>query len=108
MGDYFAKKDYGKAYNDLSDLEKGLIDVKTTHETKPNRYNAETDTLTLTAAQVKGLERVKGHWQKIFKAGEPRFGILPDTIADDQHRLELSRFFFWTAWTASTLRPGAD
>jgi nitric oxide reductase subunit B len=108
IGDYFAQKDYGKAYNSLDDLQKGLIDVKTTHETKPNRYDAASDTLTLTAAQIEGLNRVKQHWENIFKAGEPRYGILPDTIADAEQRLQISRFFFWTAWVASTLRPGTD
>jgi nitric oxide reductase subunit B len=108
IGDYFARKDYGKSYSDLDALQKGLIDVKITHETKPNRYDADKDTLTLTAAQVEGLQRVKQHWDNIFKAGQQRFGFLPDTIADDQQRLQISRFFFWTAWVASTLRPGKD
>jgi len=108
IGDYFAQKDYGKPYDGLDDLQKGIIDVKTKHETKPNRYDAAKDTLTLTAAQVEGLQRVKQHWDKIFKEGQQRYGFLPDTIGDKQQRLEISRFFFWTAWVASTLRPGTD
>ncbi|CAB1063078.1 Nitric-oxide reductase (EC, quinol-dependent [Olavius sp. associated proteobacterium Delta 1] len=108
IGDYFAQKDNGKPYNSLDDLQKGLIDVKTTHEIKPNRYEAATDTLTLTAAQVEGLNRVKQHWEKIFKAGEQRYGFLPETIGETEQRLQISRFFFWTAWVASTLRPGTD
>jgi len=108
IGDYFAQKDYGKPYNSLDDLQKGLMDVKTTHEIKPNRYDAAKDTLTLTAAQVQGLNRVKQHWEKTFKEGEQRFGFLPETIATAEQRLQISRFFFWTAWVASTLRPGTD
>ena len=108
IGDYYARKDYGKAYNDLDDLEKGLIDVKITHETKPNRYDAATDTLTLTAAQVDGLNRVKAYWTKIITEGLQRFGFLPNTIKDENQRLEISRFFFWTAWVASTQRPGEE
>ena len=108
VGDYLAQKDYGKSYNDLDDLQKGIIDVKTRHEIKPNRYDAATDTLTLTDAQVDGLKRVKQHWDTVFKDGQQRFGFLPNTIADEQQRLEISRFFFWTAWVASTLRPGED
>ena len=108
IGDYLAQKDYGKPYSGLDGLQKGIIDVKTKHETKTNRYDAAKDTLTLTAAQVEGLERVKQHWEKIFKQGEQRYGFLPDTIADQQQRLDISRFFFWTAWVASTLRPGTD
>jgi nitric oxide reductase subunit B len=108
IGDYYARKDYGKSYKDLDDLQKGLIDVKITHETKPNRYDAASDTLVLTAAQVEGLKRVTAYWETIFKDGLQRYGFLPDTIKDANQRLEISRFFFWTAWVASTLRPGTD
>ena len=80
IGDYFAQRDYGKPYKDLDDLQKGIIDVNIKHETKPNRYDAAKDTLTLTAAQIEGLNRVKHHWEKIFKEGQQRFGFLPDTI----------------------------
>jgi nitric oxide reductase subunit B len=108
IGDFYARKDYGKAYKDLDDLQKGLVDVKITHETKPNRYDAVSDTLVLTAAQVEGLNRVKAYWGTIFKDGMQRYGFLPDTIKGENQRLEISRFFFWTAWVASTLRPGTD
>ncbi len=108
IGDYFARQDYGKPYSELDAVQKGLVDVKITHEIKPNRYDAASDTLTLTAAQVEGLKRVLAHWQQIFKEGKQRYGFLPNTIADDNQRLQIGRFFFWTAWVASTLRPGSD
>jgi len=108
IGDYYARKDYGKAYKDLDDLQKGLVDVKIAHETKTNRYDAASGTLALTAAQVEGLNRVKQYWDKIFTEGMQRYGFLPDTIKKENQRLEIARFFFWTAWVASTLRPGTD
>jgi nitric oxide reductase subunit B len=108
IGDFYARKDYGKSYKDLDALQTGLIDVKIAHETKTNRYDAATDTLTLTAAQVEGLNLVKQYWGKIFSEGMQRYGFLPDTIKEENQRLEISRFFFWTAWVASTLRPGTD
>ncbi|MBW1774617.1 MAG: cbb3-type cytochrome c oxidase subunit I [Deltaproteobacteria bacterium] len=108
IGDYLGRKDYGKPYNALDDIQKGIIDVKIKHEIKPNRYDAAKDTLTLTAAQVEGLKRVKQHWEKTFKEGEQRYGFLPDTVRTQEQRLQISRFFFWTAWVASTLRPGED
>jgi nitric oxide reductase subunit B len=44
----------------------------------------------------------------VFKEGERRYAILPDTIAPKDQRQQLSRFFFWTAWVASTQRPDQD
>jgi nitric oxide reductase subunit B len=106
VGDYLAMAEYGKSYGALNDLQREIIDVKTKREIKANRYNPDNDTLTLTDAQVESLERVVNHWEKTFKEGETRYGFLPNTIGDEQQRLQVSRFFFWTAWVASTLRPG--
>ena len=108
IGDYLAMADYGKSYAQLDDLQKDIIDVKTKAEIKANRYDAASDTLKLSDAQVKGLERVVQHWGKTFKDGEIRYGFLPNTVPEEQQRLQVSRFFFWTAWVASTLRPGED
>jgi len=108
VGDYIAQKEYGEPYAQLDDLQKEIIDVRTKNEVKTNRYDAATDTLTLTAAQVEALKAVYRHWEKTFKEGETRYGFLPNTIGDEKQRLQISRFFFWTAWVASTLRPGED
>jgi len=108
VGDHYSRKDFGTSYEKLDDIQKAMIDAKIRHEIKPNRYDPAKDTLTLTAAQVEGLEKVKAHWGKIFKTGEQRYGFLPNTIREEKQRLQIARFFFWTAWVASTLRPGTD
>ncbi len=108
VGDYLAMAEHGNSYDQLDDLQKDIINVKIKAELKPNRYDADSDTLKLTDAQVQGLERVVAHWEKTFRDGEVRYGFLPGTIGDEQQRLQVSRFFFWTAWVASTLRPGED
>ncbi len=106
--DYWAKQDYQKDYQQLDALQKSLIDAKTKNEIKVNRYNAAGDTLTLTIAQVQALEKVAPYWDKMFKEGEQHYGFLPDTVRTAEERLQISRFFFWTAWVASTPRPGGD
>ena len=108
VGDFLAMAEYGKSYGQLDNLKKEIIDVKTKAELKTNRYDAASDTLKLTDAQIEGLERVAKHWEKTFKQGETRYGFLPNTVPEEQQRLQVARFFFWTAWVASTLRPGED
>ncbi|MHC4105340.1 MAG: nitric-oxide reductase large subunit, partial [Planctomycetota bacterium] len=108
VGDNIARKEYSKSYAQLDGIHKEIVDVKTKNEVKTNRYDAAKDTLTLTAAQVEALKAVEQHWEKTFKDGETRYGFLPDTVKDEKQRLDISRFFFWTAWVASTLRPGED
>jgi len=105
---YLANQDYGKPYETLDDLQKGIIDLKTIKELKPNRYDPAEDTLTLAPAQLSGLETIAQFWEKTFADGQKRYGFLPGTIRSPEERLQISRFFFWTAWVASTTRPGED
>ena len=108
VGDYLAGKEFAGPYRDLDPVDKEIIDIRIKNELKTNRYDASGDTLILTPAQLIAFDRVRQHWDKTFRDGEQRYGFLPDTIADEQQRLQVSRFFFWTAWVASTLRPGRD
>jgi nitric oxide reductase subunit B len=104
--DHLARREHGQFYQQLDDLNKELIDVKVKKEIKTNRYDPEKDTLTLTPAQVEGLDRVYQHWEITFREGEQRYGFLPNTVQTKEQRLQISRFFFWTAWVASANRPG--
>lgn len=106
--DFWAKQDYQKSYVQLDNLQKSVIDAKTKNEIKMNRYDAAQDTLVLTAPQVQGLASISQYWEKIFKEGEHRYGFLPATVRSEQERLQIARFFFWTAWVASAPRPGGD
>jgi len=105
---YLANEEYGKSYASLDELQKSIIDMKVTKELKANRYDPVKDTLTLTKTQVSSLDPIHQLWEKTFKEGERRYGFLPDTVRFEEERLQISRFFFWTAWVASTNRPGKD
>lgn len=108
VGEYFAQKEYGSSYDNLGNLQQQLVDVRVKNELKANHYNEASDTLTLTASQVTAFNAVHDYWEKTFKDGDSAYGFLPDTIRDGEQRLQVSRFFYWTAWVASTLRPGKD
>ena len=104
--DHIVEWEYDKPVVGLDELQTEIVTLKTTHELKTNRYDPQKDTLMLTPAQVKALEATHHFWEKIFREGEKRYGFLPNTVATQEERLQISRFFFWTAWAAATNRPG--
>jgi nitric oxide reductase subunit B len=106
--DYLAADDHKKPYRELDKLQKEIIDLKCTNELKTNRYDSSSDTLTLTLSQGQGLHKIHEFWEKTFKEGQVHYGLLPNTIPSEMERLQIARFFFWTAWVASTQRPGKD
>lgn len=120
MQDFRAKEKYGKTYKELSQDDQSVIKQKVITEIKENRYDAKTDTLPLTDAQVYGLEQVRAYYKDVFTNGDG-WGLKPGLIkeehmpatdrayvADGDQITQLSDFFFWTAWLSSTLRPNDD
>jgi nitric oxide reductase subunit B len=108
MTEAAATKEFGKPFNQLTDLEKKIVALRVTDEIKANRYDPKTDTLTLTPAQATALGEVETFWEKTFREGDKRYGFLPNTVRLPQEREQIGRFFFWTAWVASTKRPGTE
>ncbi|MDZ7294337.1 MAG: cbb3-type cytochrome c oxidase subunit I, partial [candidate division KSB1 bacterium] len=103
-----ASREFGRRYADLGGADRELVDLKTKWEVKENRYDPRADRLVLTVAQTKALARVQEYWDQTLGQGDARYGFLPQTVKDAGERLQIARFFFWTAWVASVQRPGED
>ncbi len=104
MREYYAKEK-GTPYNSLTGEDKIVIDARVIAEIKKNRYDASSDTLTLTPAQMYALDKISAYWTGLFRDGEPGSGFLPLTVKTEKERENIATFFFWTAWVAGTNRP---
>lgn len=117
MQDFYAKAKHQEHYQDLDDQQKLLIKDQVIAEMRENRYDESKQVLTLTDAQVYGLEQVRDYYRKVFTEGD-HVGIKPHLINETdmpQDRAwvgkgdqitQISDFFFWTAWLSSTKRIG--
>ncbi|MFC1526875.1 nitric-oxide reductase large subunit, partial [Candidatus Latescibacterota bacterium] len=99
---------WGEKYDQLSQEERDLVDVRTRRTMKANQYDAQADVLRLSAGQVVGLEKAGALWERTFGDGDTRYGFLPGTVPTLEERRQIGRFFYWTAWVGSAVRPGAD
>ncbi len=107
MRDYHAREKKSD-YQTLGLNDRAVVDARVIREIKKNTYDPDTKTLAINKAQAYALTRVTEYWAKIFKDGDKSNGFLPGTIKDETERLAVASFFFWTAWAASTNRPGDD
>jgi len=73
---------------------------------KTNRYDSSTGTLTFTAAQASALEQLEDYYHSFFAEPTTKNGLRPNAISDPADTRDLTAFFAWSAWCASTLRPG--
>jgi nitric oxide reductase subunit B len=99
---------YGRRYDALAAEERDLVDVRTRRLIKTNNYDPNSDTLRLNTGQIAALGDNEDFWERTFRDGDQGYGFLPGTIPTQEERKQIGRFFFWTAWVASTARPGTD
>ncbi len=92
-----AQKRFGKSYEQLNSSEQGDLKGGLAAEFKQNRYDAQNKSLTLTENQVASYEENVKHFDTEFSTGD-KLPLPVDYIKDKTERLQLTRFFAWTAW----------
>jgi nitric oxide reductase subunit B len=95
------KRAYGGAASDAA-AGRTIADFRT------NRYDEETGTLTLSAARADAFRRLVAYYSRYFSDPKTDHGLRPNAITDRVQLRQLTAFFAWTAWAASTARPGHD
>jgi nitric oxide reductase subunit B len=79
---------------------------RTIQDFKSNRYDKATGTLVYTDAQAHAFEDCRAYYTSFFGEPTTKFGLRPNAIGDPEDIRKLTAFFSWTAWSASTARPG--
>ncbi len=106
--EHLSQEAFQRPFGELAGEDRELIELRTRREIKTNRYDAAGDKLALSAGQVKALNDTLAFWEKTFGEGDTTYGFLPKTVPTAEERQQAGRFFFWTAWVASTNRPDKD
>ncbi len=81
---------------------------KTVADFRTNTYDEDAGTVTLTASQVAAFNELVPHYSEFFSDPDTDHGLRPDAITDPVQLRQLTAFFAWTAWAASTERPGKN
>ena len=79
---------------------------RTIEDFRTNRYDKRTKTLTLTAPQAQAFRALVPHYSAFFSDPTTEHGLRANAITDRAQLRQLTAFFAWTAWAASTDRPG--
>jgi nitric oxide reductase subunit B len=79
---------------------------RTITDSKTNRYDSATGVLTYTAAQADAFQKLTTYYGELFGSPTTKFGLRQNAVTDPEQIRQMTAFFGWTAWAASTLRPG--
>ena len=110
--DNWARDEGGDNFAALDLEEQAALTARLKQDLRANRYDEATDTITVSDARAKAMAEVGQHYQTLFSSDPSlhalrvQFAIPEKSITDPEYRRQLSAFFFWTAWTSVTERPG--
>jgi nitric oxide reductase subunit B len=104
--DSWAKQQGAANYEGLNAENKAALQGRLQELMRRNTYDPATDTITLEPIRAQAFRELNAHYADVFGNGRTEYAIPKGTLADPAKQSQMTTFFWWTAWTASTNRPG--
>ncbi|MEZ6126826.1 MAG: nitric-oxide reductase large subunit, partial [Planctomycetaceae bacterium] len=104
--DRWSNTDYGGDFDSLDNEQQAQLIARLTKLLHTNTYDPPTGTITIDPIRVEAFESNLAHYTEVFSNGNADYAIPAGAVSDSERLRKLSAFFFWTAWAASTDRPG--
>jgi nitric oxide reductase subunit B len=92
--------------------QRGAAQATLQEEMRRNTHDAATGRVTVSDARAKVIRDVAAHYDALFGNAaslstlREQYAMRDNTLPDAADRAALTAFFFWSAWSAATDRPG--
>jgi nitric oxide reductase subunit B len=106
--DRWAMDEIGSDYAQLEAEKQAQLQGRLAQVMRTNTYDAATNTITLPPIRAEAYQANVKHYSDVFALGNATYAIPKDAVTDPDRLQKLGAFFFWTSWSASTNRPGAE
>ncbi|MFO0863289.1 MAG: nitric-oxide reductase large subunit [Gemmataceae bacterium] len=114
--EHWAQQEHRKAFAELNEEHQAALRARVQKEMRTNRYDPQTNTLTVSDLRVKAIAAVSEHYDAVFgddpsdaiKELRHAYAIPKNSVPDPERRKAMSSFFFWTSWACVTKRPGSE
>jgi nitric oxide reductase subunit B len=104
----WAEDDFKAQFDALTPEQQAQLQGRLTESLRKNTYDADSRTLTVDPLRGAAFEANLAHYTDVFTNGKTEYAIPAGAVTDPDRLRKLSAFFFWTAWAATTNRPGED
>ncbi len=106
--DRWAQQEGAKDYASLAPERQAGLRERLREHMRGNTYDPATGRLTLDPLRGDAFEELAGYYGDVFSTGRDNYAIPRGALTDAAKARQMAAFFFWTAWAASTDRPGSD
>jgi nitric oxide reductase subunit B len=111
--DLMARQEGRGAYATLPGPEQARLQAMLRQEMRANTYNARTGALTVGAARAAAIGLVAAHFSDLLQGATPdgralrvQYAMPVHATLSAEEARAVGAFYFWTAWSATTDRPG--
>jgi nitric oxide reductase subunit B len=107
-----AEQEFSRPFSELNEEQQALLTLRLKREYRTNTLN-DNDVVTLSVRRAMAISEVASYYDKLFsdhpdlKSSRESFAMKENTLPSAERRAKMANFFFWTAWAASTERPGS-
>jgi len=95
-------------YSALPAESRAALQGRLTELTRRNTYDAATDTIILDSERAQAFDELATYYADVYGNGRNEYAIPAGALTDPVKQHQMTAFFWWTAWAASTDRPGTD
>lgn len=106
--DFWSNEKFGKPYKVLDAETQAQLQQRLQETMRKNTYDASTGRITIDPVRAKAFQANVEHYSKVFSEGDDHYAIPQGAVTDRARLRQMSAFFFWTSWAASTNRPGDE
>src|SRR5579884_320258 len=96
------------AYGALGPEQQAVLQARLRTLMRTNTWDAGTGVITVDPIRAAAFDRLAGYYADVFSSGRPDYAIARGALDDPVKQRQMSAFFWWTAWAASTNRPGSQ
>ncbi|HEY4933393.1 MAG TPA: nitric-oxide reductase large subunit [Terriglobales bacterium] len=104
--DRWAQQQGGANYAALSSEAKAGLRDRLTERTRHNGFDPATNTIVIDEDRAAAFNQLAEYYADVFGKGRNQYAIPPGALTDSTKQRKMAAFFWWTAWAASTDRPG--
>jgi nitric oxide reductase subunit B len=102
----WAGEEGAAGYNALGIERQAALRARLQALMRRNTYDPAGGRIVLDPLRAAAFEELARYYFDVFHRGRNEYAIQPDAIVDFAPARQMTAFFWWTAWAASTNRPG--
>ncbi len=102
----WSQSNYRTEYDNLDGEQQAVLKERLKEMMRRNTYDVSTGQIVLDPIRAEAFANNVDYYTKLFIEGNEEYAIPENTLTDKGRIRELASFFFWSAWAASTDRPG--